>query len=64
MQIVRVVKAGIESGSTLLTTGRPVASVLIIASVSILFYLPILWAEFVYDDLGQIVTPDYSFKAA
>ncbi len=48
---MQAVKTAIET--------RPAASVLIIAIISILFYLPILWADFVYDDLGQIVTLDY-----
>jgi hypothetical protein len=51
MPIMQAVKTAVES--------RPAASVLIIAIISILFYLPILWADFVYDDLGQIVTLDY-----
>jgi tetratricopeptide (TPR) repeat protein len=38
---------------------RPAVSALIIAIIAIIFYLPILRADFVYDDLGQIVTLDY-----
>jgi tetratricopeptide (TPR) repeat protein len=54
MQIVQAVKTAVET--------KPATSALIIAIVAILFYLPILWADFVYDDLGQIVTIDYIHK--
>jgi hypothetical protein len=58
MPIMQAVKTACAACFTAVET-RPAASVLIIAIISILFYLPILWADFVYDDLGQIVTLDY-----
>jgi hypothetical protein len=58
MPIMQAVKTACAACLKAVET-KPAASVLIIAIISILFYLPILWADFVYDDLGQIVTLDY-----
>ena len=47
-----------------MSKSRPAASAIIIAVVAAVIYLPILTADFVYDDTSQILTDDYIHKPA
>jgi uncharacterized membrane protein YdfJ with MMPL/SSD domain len=60
----RMKNAAFKEQLKAVSKSRPAASAIIIAVVAAVIYLPILTADFVYDDTSQILTDDYIHKPA